>query len=106
MKAGIRERFGTKLDGIFRDPEKGLPDDAHLISKPRLRVQKMKKDSCETKKILKEKFEDCYGSYDPTFENTENLEGVSGSGESNLMARSSGTIPKFMTRIVQLPIRS
>ena len=59
---------------------KGLPDDAHLISKPRLRVQKMKKDSCETKKILKEKFEDCYGSYDPTFENTENLEGVSGSG--------------------------
>ena len=59
---------------------KGLPDDAHLISKPRLRVQKMKKDSCETKKILKEKFEDCYGSYDPTLENTENLEGVSGSG--------------------------
>ena len=80
MKAGIRERFGTKLDRIFRDPEIGLPDDAHLISKPRLRVQKMKKDSCETKKILKEKFEDCYGSYDPTLENTENLEGVSGSG--------------------------
>ena len=40
----------------------------------------MKKDSCETKKILKEKFEDCYGSYSAVFENTENLEGVSGSG--------------------------
>ena len=67
---------------------KGLPDDAHLISKPRLRVQKMKKDSCETKKILKEKFDDCYGSYNPTFENTENLEGVSGSGLQRTIIRS------------------
>ena len=48
----------------------------------------MKKDSCETKKILKEKFEDCYGSYNPTFENTENLEGVSGSGLQRTIIRS------------------
>ena len=68
---------GPLLNVLYEE----LPDDAHLISKPRLRIQKMKKDSCKTKNILKDKFSDCYGSYDPTFEMTEELEGVSGTGQ-------------------------
>ena len=68
------------INNLYQEPIQ----DTIMISKPRLRIQKVNSKSCPRQENEKSKTDkeqepqECYGTYDPEHESTEPLKGMSG----------------------------